>query len=288
MDTILDNSITLDIESEEELVMRIEQQLENYYNEPIMIDYLDFYARRFVGVPDYEDISKLEDYIDTSEERNRYLEMIQMLKVRFIKYLGINCYNSTDEEIEFETLYAIYYTFVLNIDKVLACYLLGLITESNEKFNNKDVFTLEYCANELMRKNRIELIGQESMSPASILECLNAEKILSKEEDTTSVLTKFIHSSEVFKILYRKVFFNEYYFSNVDNLIQFLFELLIEIDDNQIYHHAFAKMLAYEYSIDIEFFIPLMEKYLLQDSTIDRVENIYRKKLESYKKTKEV
>ena len=120
MDTILDNSITLDIESEEELVMRIEQQLENYYNEPIMIDYLDFYARRFVGVPDYEDISKLEDYIDTSEERNRYLEMIQMLKVRFIKYLGINCYNSTDEEIEFETLYAIYYTFVLNIDKVLS------------------------------------------------------------------------------------------------------------------------------------------------------------------------
>lgn len=272
------NNSVLDIEDEEELLMRLENQLQNIGNDFLEIDYLNFYARNMMGFPDYEPMNKFELYIP-EDKRTLHAEMMMSFKIKFLNYLGINLFNSNDTDTEFETLYNIYYMFVLDIHNTLAKYMLALPTDFNEFDKDKHIFTLQHVAGELMKVNEInQVFSEENYDPEKITKILKKEAFSTESKENRNAYEELFKSSYTFKALYRKIFFTEQFFFERDDLLHQLTYLVYAIDNNEIYDNVMKNAYSYEFSLNIDIFSKKYELFLLNESNIDRIENIYKNK----------
>ena len=277
-----EKEITLDIEDEEELLWRIEDQITNIENEPVEIDFIRFYVYNMLGLPKDEDITKIVDFIDNEEDRKDFLTFLLHLRIMFTKYLGFNMFNTNDEEFPFDVIYNIYYTFVIDRYNTFANYLIGLQTEDNYKFKNRNVFTLEYCMKEMKLKNSIESEDLD-LDIEKVKHLLTSPNALSTED--AKIDTQIINSTIPFKYLYRKAFMNEYYFNDIDNFMEFFYVMISAMGANEIYTSIYASMCKFEYSVDVDMFMKKYQAFLLRDSTIDKIEELYKQKLNIYKKS---
>lgn len=276
-----EKELTLDIEDEEELLWRIEDQITNIENEPVEIDYIKFYVYQMIGLPKDEDINNVVNFFDNEEDRKDFLSFLLSVRILFTKYLGLNLFNSNDEEFPFEIIYNLYYTFVIDRYNTFANYLIGLQTEDNYKFKNRNVFTLEYCMKEMKLKNSIESEDLD-LDIEKVKHLLTSQNTQSTED--AKLDTQLMTSTVPFKYLYRKAFLNEYYFNDVDNFLEFFYLMISALEPNQIYTSLYASLCKFEYSIDTEMFMKKYQTFLLKDNTIDKIEELYKQKLNIYKK----
>lgn len=276
-----EKELTLDIEDEEELLWRIEDQITNIENEPVEIDYIRFYVYQMIGLPKDEDINNVVKFFENEEDRKDFLSFLLNVRILFTKYLGLNLFNSNDEEFPFEVIYNLYYTFVIDRHNTFANYLIGLQTEANYKFKNRNVFTLEYCMKEMKLKNSIESEDLD-LDIEKVKRLLTSPHTQSTED--AKLDTQLMTSTVPFKYLYRKAFLNEYYFNDIDNFLEFFYLMISALEPNQIYTSLYASLCKFEYSIDTEMFMKKYQTFLLKDSTIDKIEELYKQKLNIYKK----
>ena len=276
-----EKELTLDIEDEEELLWRIEDQITNIENEPVEIDYIRFYVYQMIGLPKDEDINNVVKFFENEEDRKDFLSFLLNVRILFTKYLGLNLFNSNDEEFPFEIIYNLYYTFVIDRHNTFANYLIGLQTEANYKFKNRNVFTLEYCMKEMKLKNSIESEDLD-LDIEKVKRLLTSPHTQSTED--AKLDTQLMTSTVPFKYLYRKAFLNEYYFNDIDNFLEFFYLMISALEPNQIYTSLYASLCKFEYSIDTEMFMKKYQTFLLKDSTIDKIEELYKQKLNIYKK----
>lgn len=277
-----EKEIILDIEDEEELIYRIKDQIQNIDNEPVEIDYLRFYVYQMLRFPKDEDINKIDNNFFTHEDdRKDFYSFLLNIKILFTKYLGLNLFNSNDEELPFEVIYNLYYTFVIDRYNTFANYLLALQTEANYKFKNRNVFTLEYCMNEMKIKNSIES-NDLDFNIEKVKNIITSPNTFSMEN--SEINAQIINSTIPFKYLYRKAFMNEYYFNDIDNFLEFFYVMICSIEPNEIYHCIYGSLLKFEYSIEIDLFMEKIQSFLLKDDTIDKIEALYMQKLNIYKK----
>ena len=277
-----EKEITLDIEDEEELLWRIEDQISNIENEPVEIDYIRFYVYQMIGLPKDEDIGNVVNFFENEEDRKDFLTFLLNLRILITKHLGLNLFNTNDEEFPFEVIYNLYYTFVIDRYNTFANYLIGLQTEDNYKFKNREVFTLEYCAKEMKLKNSIESEDLD-LDIEKVKHLLTSPNALSTED--AKIDTQIINSTIPFKYLYRKAFLNEFYFNDIDNFLEFFYIMISALEPNQIYTSIYASLCNFEYSADIDLFMKKYQAFLLRDSTIDKIEELYKQKLNIYKKS---
>lgn len=276
-----EKEITLDVEDEEELLWRIEDQITNIENEPVEIDYIRFYVYQMIGLPKDEDINNVMNFFENEEDRKDFLSFLLRVRILFTKYLGFNLFNSNDEEFPFEIIYNLYYTFVIDRYNTFANYLIGLQTEDNYKFKNRNVFTLEYCMKEMKLKNSIESedLDLDIEKVKHLLTSPNTQSVEDAKLDT-----QLMTSTVPFKYLYRKAFLNEFYFNDIDNFLEFFYVMISALEPNQLYTSLYASLCKFEYSIDVEAFMKRYQLFLLKDVTIDKIEELYKQKLNIYKK----
>ncbi len=276
-----EKEITLDVEDEEELLWRIEDQITNIENEPVEIDYIRFYVYQMIGLPKDEDINNVMNFFENEEDRKDFLSFLLRVRILFTKYLGFNLFNSNDEEFPFEIIYNLYYTFVIDRYNTFANYLIGLQTEDNYKFKNRNVFTLEYCMKEMKLKNSIESEDLD-LDIEKVKHLLTSPNTQSAED--AKLDTQLMTSTVPFKYLYRKAFLNEFYFNDIDNFLEFFYVMISALEPNQLYTSLYASLCKFEYSIDVEAFMKRYQLFLLKDVTIDKIEELYKQKLNIYKK----
>lgn len=277
-----EKEIVLDIEDEDELLYRIKDQIVNIDNEPVEIDYLRFYVYQMLQFPKDEDVVKIDNNFFTHEDdRKDFYTFLLNVKILFTKYLGLNLFNTNDEELSFEVIYNLYYTFVIDRYNTFANYLLALQTEANYKFKNRNVFTLEYCLNEMKMKNSMENADLD-FDVEKVKNLLTSPHSQSTED--AKLDTQLMTSTIPFKYLYRKAFMNEFYFNDIDNFIEFFYVMICSIEPNEIYHCIYSSLLKFEYSVEIDLFMEKIQSFLLKEETIDKIEELYMQKLNIYKK----
>ena len=257
--------------SEEELVNNIESQFLDFSDFTVRKDYMWLYAIHFLHMPAELEIEKLEEILNNDPEDDifqSYLTVTDKI-TKFMARIGLDLDGCVDYNLDYELLYNIYNTFILNLPKTCAQYLIGLKDPENTFTGKPSDYDPENFDNDVVLSQTMESL--EAYNPAEIRKSMEEVK---KERGTTIVNSD---NSLVFKNILLKAFFDdEFSFDDFFNIL----ELVDDSENIKTLNELFS---LGKFEIVYELFYPKLKEFLSYQTNVDLVEDYYKSIQESRK-----
>lgn len=261
--------------SEDQLLVKIEEQFQVSENNFHKVDLLEIYLRDLVGI-DLNDVEpyQVEMKISNDDQKEVFDYLMTQLKFLFNKYFGID---STDLELDvadFEFIYYLYDMFVLRLNHTMTNFLNGLRSKSNNFVSNPDNYTLHGGYKEYLSKiNPIPVLSQESLSLESIREIDKGITEITNED--VEGLKVYTQSSQSFLDLCNRSIMDD---ALLD--IDCFFDILCLSDENNIYL-KFATIVADgTIPFDVFMFRTRIRTEVFLPENLDDIETRYRELIE--------
>ena len=254
--------------SENELLDNIENQFNDFSDYSYREDFIRAYIIHFLKYPLGEsDMSKLEENIDWTEN-NIFADSYCMVKrtiSRFFYLYGISLEDADNvNECDFELLHILYRTFILDLPKTCAMYLLGLKNPKNEYFGNYKEFD----------PNNIE--------NNTIIEQAATEELIFTEDDInkyTKSIENLVKSKKVVFSPNNSIVFNKIMLKTIFDetfSLDGFFKILLLADENN-YDYEFLDDMIDRNLINIEhdIFVKNIRTAMYYPDNLELTENYY-------------
>ena len=257
--------------SEEELVNNIESQFLDFSDFSIRKDYMWLYAIHFLHMPVELEMEKLEEILNNDPEDDIYQSYLTVTDkiTKFLARIGLDIDGCLDYDFDYELLYNLYNTFIINLPKTCAQYLIGLKDPENTFVGKPSDYDPNNFENDVVLTQTMESL--EGFDPVKFRKSMEE---IQKERGTTIVNAD---NSLVFKNILLKAFFDEEFsFDDFLNVIEL-------VDDSENIKTLNDLMSLGKFDIVYELFYPKLKEFLSYTPNVDLIEDYYKSIEESRK-----
>lgn len=224
-------------------------------------DYIDLFVTQIMRVPDEIMPSEYENFMDTTDKWDFYLNFRWQLLDYFYTYYGIHF---DEENPKLETIYTLYNVLVLNPIKTIAEFMKSMGSPNNTTFPNYKKFTL---SNSLVEVQSIE----NAKNTASFENFNKATEDIKQIANIDNKRTYELDSYELgFATLFKSIILDDMYF-NIDSM----FDVLADVTENYDYRYVADLVNAFDIEINAGIFIPKLRKLLSTIENYDELVSVY-------------
>ena len=251
--------------SEDELINNIESQFLDFSDFSVRKDYMWLYLIHFLHMPPELEISKVEEILNNDPEDDifqSYLTVTDKI-TKFFARIGLDLDGCLDYNLDYELLYNLYNTFIINLPKLCAQYLIGLKDPGNTFIGKPSDYDPENFENDVVLTQTMESL--EGYNP---VEFRRAMEEMKKEVNGTTIVNS--NNSLVFKNILLKAFFDEEFsFDDFFNIIRLV--------DNSENIEVLDELISLgKFNIVYDLFYSKLTEFLSYSSNIDLVEDYYK------------
>lgn len=256
---------------EKAIILQMENQFEqivpNYIREDLIKRYCNDSLK--IDIDSIDDLDNFETYILNQVQEESFLFLMNSTKFYLEKYYGFDTRELEPDVADFNLIYTLYSTFVLNLNQTMAHFMNGMRSSLNLTIQDHERYTLLGCYKDRIKEFKFSEENLKNMSMEAIIQT----NIQEKDNSPMNIesIDIYTNSAEAFNDLFKKIFLD-------DNVFDFdkLFET-IRCSDDTIEMILLDKLTDNgALPVDVIKFKERVKKELIQPENLDDLENRYR------------
>lgn len=256
---------------EKSIILQMENQFEqivpNYIREDLVKRYCNDSLK--IDIDSIDDLDNFETFITNQIQEESFLFLMNNLKFYLEKYYGFDTRELEPDVADFNLIYTLYSTFVLNLNQTMAHFMNGMRSSLNLTIQDHERYTLLGCYKDRIKEFKFSEENLKNMSMEAIIQSNIEEK--NNSPMNIESIDIYTNSAEAFNDLFKKIFMDDSVF-DFDKLFE-----TIRCSDETIEMIKLDNLTDNgALPVDVIKFKERVKRELIQPENLDDLETRYR------------